>query len=88
VQEQKLRRATEEFEAILIANFWKAMTESFSTGDEDAVDPGHSTWQDMGIQAMAGAMSKAGGLGLGKLILKHLEPLVQDKASVQADAQR
>lgn len=76
VQEQKLRRAAVEFESILISTFWKSMKESFSTEDEDSSDPGHSTFEDMGIQAMAGAMSKAGGLGLGKLILKHLEPQV------------
>ena len=77
-REQKLHRATQEFEAMLIANFWKSMTESFSNSDEDSLDPGHSTWQDMGVQAMSEALSKAGGFGLGKMILKHLEPLVQD----------
>lgn len=85
VQERKLRRATQEFETMLISDFWKAMTESFAADDEEAIDPGHSTWKDMGVQAMAGAMSKAGGLGLGKLILKHLEPLVQDEYSAKGD---
>jgi Rod binding domain-containing protein len=74
---QKLHRATQEFEAMLISNFWKSMTESFSSGDEDSLDPGHSTWQDMGVQSMSEALSKAGGLGLGKMILKHLEPLTE-----------
>lgn len=78
-QEQKLRRAAQEFEAMLIANFWSAMTESFSSGDEDELDPGHSTFQQMGVQAMSGALSKEGGFGLGKMILKHLEPMVQGK---------
>jgi Rod binding domain-containing protein len=77
LQGEKLRRAAEEFEAMLIADFWKSMTEPFSNDDEDALDPGHSTWQDMGVQAMAGALSKEGGFGLGRLILKHLEPLVR-----------
>lgn len=75
---QKLHRATQEFEAMLIANFWKSMTESLSSGDEDSLDPGHSTWQDMGVQAMSEGLAKSGGFGLGKLILKHLEPLVQN----------
>jgi len=88
VQEQKLRRAAQEFEAMLISNFWKAMTESFSAGDEDALDPGHSTWNDMGVQAMAEGISKAGGFGLGKLILKHLEPMVQGKGASKGEAQK
>ena len=81
VQEQKLRRAAAEFESILISTFWKAMKESFST-EEDSSDPAHSTFEEMGIQAMAEAMSKAGGLGLGRLILKHLEPQLEVSGGV------
>jgi Rod binding domain-containing protein len=69
---------------MLIANFWKSMTESFSSGDEDALDPGHSSWQDMGVQAMSEGLAKTGGFGLGKMILKHLEPLVQNVARQEA----
>jgi Rod binding domain-containing protein len=76
-KEQKLRRAAAEFESILISTFWKSMKDSFSTEDDDSLDPGHSSYELMGLQAMAGAMSKAGGLGLGKLILKHLAPQVE-----------
>jgi Rod binding domain-containing protein len=85
---QKLHRATQEFEAMLIANFWKSMTESFSSGDEDSFDPGHSTWQDMGVQAMSEGLAKSGGFGLGKLILKHLEPLVQNALPQETAAKK
>jgi Rod binding domain-containing protein len=77
LQEQKLRRAAAEFESILISSFWKSMMETFSSGD-DSLDPGHSGFQDMGIQAMSQAVGKAGGLGLGQLIIKHLEPHLQE----------
>ena len=87
-RDQKLHRATQEFEAMLIANFWKSMTESFSSGDEDSLDPGHSSWQDMGVQAMSEALSKAGGFGLGKMILKHLEPLVQGSTPQQTEPKK
>jgi Rod binding domain-containing protein len=73
VQEQKLRHAAAEFESILISTFWKSMKESFSL-DDYSTDPGSSTFEDMGLQAMSQAVSKSGGFGLGNLIIKHLEP--------------
>jgi hypothetical protein len=50
------------------------MKGSFGDEDEDSTDPAHDTLEDMGIQAMSSAVGKAGGLGLGKLILRHLDP--------------
>ena len=48
------------------------MKESFGTS-EDSSDPAHDTLDDLGVQAMSSAMGKAGGLGIGKVILKHLQ---------------
>jgi Rod binding domain-containing protein len=81
-QEHKLRKAAVEFESILISTFWKSMLETFSD-DDDSSDPGHSTFEDMGLQAMSQAMSKAGGLGLGGLMIKHLEPLLESTTSAE-----
>lgn len=88
VQEHKLRQAAADFESILISTFWKSMKETFSTDGEDSTDPAHSTFEDMGVQAMAGAMSKAGGLGLGNLILKHLVPALQASERSQEGKQQ
>jgi len=73
-QEQKLRKAAAEFESILLSSFWKSMRESFASPEDDSSDPAHETLEGWGIQAMSDAVGKAGGLGIGKLILKHLEP--------------
>ena len=35
--------------------------------------------EDWGIEVMAGAVGKAGGLGIGKMILKHLEPALDQE---------
>jgi Rod binding domain-containing protein len=83
VQEQKLRRAAGEFESILLSSFWKSMKESFASSEDDSSDPAHETLEDWGIQAMSDAVGKAGGLGIGKLIIKHLEP--QLAANLQAE---
>jgi peptidoglycan hydrolase FlgJ len=73
-KEQKLRKAAGEFESLLLENLWKSMKGSFATDDEDSSDPAHDTLDDWGIQAMSDAVGKSGGLGIGRLILKHLEP--------------
>jgi len=75
-QELKLQRAAGDFESILLASFWKSMKESFGSPEDESSDPAHETLDDWGIQAMSDAVGKAGGLGIGKLILKHLEPQI------------
>ncbi len=74
--DNKLRKAAGEFESLLLSNLWKSMKSTFAAPDDDSTDPAHDTLENWGIDAMAGAVGKAGGLGLGKLILKHLEPLL------------
>jgi Rod binding domain-containing protein len=71
-RDQKLRKAATEFESILISTIWKSMMESYGL-DEESSDPGHSTFDDMGVQAISQALSKSGGFGIGSLIVKHLE---------------
>ena len=83
VQEQKLRKAAAEFESILLSSFWKSMKESFANPEDDSSDPAHETLDDWGIQAMSDAVGKAGGLGIGNLILKHLEPQLAAKQQAQ-----
>jgi len=69
---KKLRLAAGEFESMLLSDLWKSMKSTFASDDSD--DPAHETLDDMGIQAMSSAIGKAGGLGLGKLVVKYLEP--------------
>ncbi|HTQ60232.1 MAG TPA: hypothetical protein VMI32_08415 [Candidatus Solibacter sp.] len=73
---RKLRRAAAEFEGMLLSSLWKSMKTTFAAPDDDSGDPAHDSLDDMSIQAMSNAVGKAGGLGLGKLILKHLEPML------------
>ena len=53
------------------------MKQSFGAPEsEDSSDPAQGTLSDWGIEIMSGAVGKAGGLGIGKLILNHLEPTI------------
>ena len=78
--ERKLHKAAAEFESLLLANLWKSMksslasTDSDSDSDPDSGDAAHQSLEELGIDSMSSAVGKAGGLGIGKLILKYLEP--------------
>jgi len=83
--ESKLKKAAGDFESILLANLWKSMKHSFGSEDtETDSDPAHGTLDDWGIEIMSGAVGKAGGLGLGKLILEHLDPKGAPKSEEKA----
>ncbi|HXX44775.1 MAG TPA: hypothetical protein VEJ38_08600 [Candidatus Acidoferrales bacterium] len=72
--DRKLRKAAGDFESILLASMWKSMKQTFGTTDSEfGSDPAHGTLEDWGIEVMSSAVGRAGGLGIGKLILKHLE---------------
>jgi len=78
----KLKNAAAEFESMLLSSFWKSMKDSFTGTADDSSDPAKDSLDDWGIQAMSQAVGRAGGLGLGKLILKKLAPdLVPERAN-------
>jgi len=73
----KIEKAAREFESILLGEWLQQAEKSFGTvpgsdPDKDA-DPGHDQFQSIGCEYLAGALSKAGGIGLAKMITKHLE---------------
>jgi Rod binding domain-containing protein len=75
-RQHKLEQAAEQFESMLLSNLWKSMRSSFEGDDSDFSDPAHGALDDWGMQAMSSAVGKAGGLGIAKLILQHLEPRI------------
>ena len=83
--EQKLKKATGDFESILLASMWRAMKHSFGENKEGESDPAHGMIEDWGIEVMSGAVGRAGGLGVGKLILKHLEPTLRRESLDKTD---
>ena len=73
--EQKLKKAAGDFESILLASLWKSMKESFKDPKETDSDAASGMINDWGIEVMSGAVGKAGGLGIGHMIIKQLEPV-------------
>jgi Rod binding domain-containing protein len=80
-EQRKLKKAAGDFESILLASMWKSMKKSFGPSETGDSDPAHGTLDDWGIEVMSSAVGKAGGLGIAKLILKHLEPTIDPSIS-------
>jgi len=74
LQHQKLRKAAQEFEAILISSWWEQMRTSFPGSLEADEQPGTDTLTSLGLQAMSGALASKGGLGISQMLVRQLEP--------------
>jgi len=68
----KLKKAASEFEGMLLAKWWSSMKDSGLGEQDDSTDPGHDTLDDMGIQAMSGAVASRGGFGIGAMLVRSL----------------
>jgi len=87
----KIEKSAHEFEALLVGKWLEQAQQSFATipgGEEDKdADPGHDQLQSISIQALASSISKNGGLGIAKMILKSIHasdspPPVENKGQV------
>lgn len=74
VAHQKVQKASQEFEGLLLGALWKSMGEgfkdSFGSGEEDS---GGSSFIDMGIEAMSSGVAASGGIGIGRMLMKAIE---------------
>jgi Rod binding domain-containing protein len=75
-QAHKLRKSTQEFEAMLVSSWWQEMQNSFRDPDEEQ-EAGSDTLQQIGFQSMATAMAASGGIGLARMVFHHLAPALE-----------
>ncbi|PYX19578.1 MAG: hypothetical protein DMG82_25055 [Acidobacteria bacterium] len=63
-------KAAQDFEALLLASLLSPLEKSFSSlsGQDSSGDDYHY----MGVQALAGALSKSGGIGVADLLAQQL----------------
>ena len=66
----KLKKAAQDFEAILLSGWLEKMQESFVSPDQGE-DPAHSTLASMGTEAVASALAARGGIGIARMIVGH-----------------
>jgi Rod binding domain-containing protein len=68
-ENMKLRRAAQDFEAILIGTWLKEVQESFASSGESA---GAESYRSLGVEAVAGALARSGALGIARMLLHQL----------------
>jgi Rod binding domain-containing protein len=76
LEAHKLRKSTQEFEAMLVSSWWQEMQNSFHDPDEEQ-EAGSDTMQQIGFQSMAMAMAASGGIGLARMVFHHLAPALE-----------
>ena len=71
---KRLRKATEDFEGILIGQLWEHLQTSFASFGGETPLAGSDTLNSLAIQTLSTALASRGGLGIGQMLLHKLEP--------------
>lgn len=74
----KLEKTAKEFESLLLGHWLEQAQQAFASvpgadDDEEGSDPGKSQFQSLGMQNLAQAITKSGGLGIAKMIVHQLQ---------------
>jgi Rod binding domain-containing protein len=72
VGDTKLKRATAEFEASLLASWLEKMRESYGLDDQESAMAGSDSMNALATQAVAKALAERDGLGIGRLMYEKL----------------
>jgi len=87
----KVERAAREFESILLTQWLEQAHSAFAGvpgGDEEeGDDDGAGQLRSLGMQALATGVSKAGGLGIARMILHQLQKQDQPNTSEPASVE-
>jgi flagellar protein FlgJ len=69
-QRARVYKAAQEFEALLLSSLLSPLEQSFSS--VPGQDSSSEDYSYMGIQGLAGALSKSGGIGIAELLARQL----------------
>ena len=87
-QDARINKAATDFESILLGSWLQQAENSFATvpgGDgEDDGDAGKDQFQGIAMQALAGSMTRSGGIGIAKMISKHLHSAADSEEEKKA----
>lgn len=76
-EDTKIAKAGKDFESILLGSWLQQAEQSFAKvpgGDgEDEDDSGKDQFQGIAMQALAGSLTASGGIGIARMITKHLK---------------
>jgi Rod binding domain-containing protein len=71
---KKLRKAAQEFEAILVSQLLGDFKSGFSSLTGDAPLAGSDTLNSLAIQSLSSALASRDCLGIGRMLVHQLEP--------------
>jgi Rod binding domain-containing protein len=74
VAHRKLCKAAQDFEGMLISQLLGDFTAGFSSLSGDAPMAGSETLNSLAVQTLSTAMASRGGFGIGKMLVRQLEP--------------
>jgi len=84
-EEAKIEKAGKDFESILLGNWLQQAEQSFAKvpgGDgQDDDDSSKDQFQGIAMQALAGSLTASGGIGIAKMITRHLHSAEQGAKS-------
>ncbi len=67
----KSAKAARDFESVLLTSLFDSLEKSFAFDPQDSI-PGAGDYRLMGTRALAEAVAAGGGIGIARLILRHL----------------
>jgi Rod binding domain-containing protein len=70
--DSQLRRATSDFETMLLASWLEQMRESYSLEKDEESMAGGDNLNALATQAVASAISTRGGIGIGRMMYDRL----------------
>jgi Rod binding domain-containing protein len=76
-ENSKIEKAGKDFESILLGNWLQQAENSFAKvpggdGQDDDEDAGKDQFQGLAMQSLATSLTASGGIGIAKMITKHL----------------
>jgi Rod binding domain-containing protein len=87
----KIQKSAREFEAVLLSHWLEQAEQSFASvpgSDQDPdADPGRDQFHAIAMQAVGSALTGGhGGLGIAKMVAKHLEAQAVHRDAAKPDA--
>jgi Rod binding domain-containing protein len=82
---QKLTKAAQEFEGILLSSWLEEVQKSSLDPSDAGQVAGSETLRSLGTQAVAHAWAQRGGLGIARMIVRHFSTGCGDRACPTLD---
>ena len=89
-EDAKIKKAGSDFESILLGSWLQQAENTFASvpgGDEeDDSGSGKDQFQGIAMQALAGQLTRSGGIGIAKMITQHLHSAADSERTHAAEA--